>query len=115
MEYTQTWAAMEAMHHEGKSKAIGVSNFTTDQLDHLIRSCTVRPAVNQVEVHPYLPQQQLHDFCNSNGITVMGYSPLGSSADRAPVEHGCVLLQHPVVTSIAQELAKSPAQVLIRY
>merc|ERR1712127_1114894 len=45
----------------------------------------------------------------------MGYSPLGSSADRAPVEHGCVLLQHPVVTSIAQELAKSPAQVLIRY
>ena len=94
---------------------VGVSNFTKEQLEHLLSVCTVPPAVNQIEVHPYLGQRELIQWCQAQGIRVMGYSPLGSSADRSPPQHGCTLMNHPVVASIAEECGKTPAQVLIRW
>eukprot|EP00658_Telonema_sp_P-2_P061433 TRINITY_DN50133_c0_g1_i1.p1 TRINITY_DN50133_c0_g1~~TRINITY_DN50133_c0_g1_i1.p1 ORF type:complete len:345 (+),score=77.30 TRINITY_DN50133_c0_g1_i1:178-1212(+) len=115
MEYTQTWAAMEAMVESGKVKSIGVSNFTREQLEHLCSVATIPPAVNQVELHPYCSQQELVKFCEKESIRVMGYSPLGSSAEHAPTEAGHRLLEHPVVGEIAQQRGKTAAQVLIRW
>jgi diketogulonate reductase-like aldo/keto reductase len=83
---------MEGMKAAGKTRSIGVSNFTTEQLDHLITESNIAPAVNQIELHPYFPQQDMVAFCAAKGIKVMGYSPLGSSSDRAPPQHNCTLL-----------------------
>mgnify|MGYP002629210244 CR=1 FL=1 len=73
------------------------------------------PAVNQVELHPYLSQSSLVQYCEGCGIRVMGYSPLGGSSDRAPAAHGTTLLQHPTVNAIAKGVNKTPGQVLIRW
>ena len=115
MEYTHTWRAFERFVRDGKCHSIGVSNFTIEQLKHLCEVATIPPAVNQIELHPYLPQQEMLAHCQSRGIKVMGYSPLGSSADRYPAAHGTTLLKHPVVMRVAKEVGRSEAQVLIRW
>ena len=69
---------MEQMKADGKTTSIGVSNFTIDQLKHLLAKAKVPPAVNQVELHPYFQQQEMVAFCASKGIKIMGYSPLGN-------------------------------------
>jgi diketogulonate reductase-like aldo/keto reductase len=78
MEYLATWKVMEQMKADGKTTSIGVSNFTIDQLKHLLAKAKVPPAVNQVELHPYFQQQEMVAFCASKGIKIMGYSPLGN-------------------------------------
>ena len=115
MEYTSTWAAMEGMATAGKVRAIGVSNFTQEQLEHLISVAQVVPAVNQVEIHPYLGQQGLVEYCEGAGIRVMGFSPLGSSADRSPDAHGTTLLNHPAIAAIGEARGQSVGQVLIKW
>ena len=115
MEYLSTWRVLEQMQAAGKTRSIGVSNFTVAQLEHLMAETTVPPAVNQVELHPYFQQPEMVAFCAGHGIKVMGFSPLGSSADRAPPEHGTTLLKHPAVLAIAGEAGRSAGQVLIRY
>ena len=115
MEYLATWREMERFHGEGACRAIGVSNFTREQLEHLCSVATVAPAVNQIELHPYLQQRDLVQHCASAGIRVMGYSPLGSATGRAPAAHGTTLLKHPTVLAVAAEVGKTPAQVLLRY
>lgn len=115
MEYLATWRTLEGMVGAGKVRSIGVSNFSTDQLEHLRTSAKVMPAVNQVELHPYLQQQDMMSYCEEKGIIVMGYSPLGSSAQRSPEAHGSTLLAHPVVVEVAEQVGKSVAQVLIRF
>ena len=116
MEYLATWRALESFHRDGRCRSIGVSNFTTEQLEHLLGVCEIPPSVNQVEVHPYLQQAPLVDFCTGKGIAVMGYSPLGSSFDRPPpAVHGVPLLNHPVVLAAAERHGRTPAQVLLRW
>eukprot|EP01046_Picozoa_sp_COSAG06_P010530 COSAG06_NODE_576_length_14051_cov_5.354644_7_plen_209_part_00 len=146
MEYLQTWEAMEGFVASGKVRGIGVSNFTQENLQHLIgvrldstvchlhgsdcvrggyrltlvswvrqQASKTVPAVNQVELHPYLSQPSLVQYCEGCGIRVMGYSPLGGSSDRAPEAHGTTLLEHPTVNAIAQDVHKTPGQVLIRW
>ncbi|KAJ3309552.1 hypothetical protein HDV04_005935 [Boothiomyces sp. JEL0838] len=105
----QTWKAMESLVDQGKTRAIGVSNFTIDQLKVLLPSCRIKPAVNQVELHPYLPQNDLVQFCKENDIVVTAYSPLGSSPGPESV------LNDPVVVDIAKRNGKTPAQVLISW
>lgn len=115
MEYTQTWASMEGMVEAGKCKAIGVSNFTQEQLEHLTSVAKIPPTVNQVELHPYFQQSELMAYCESAGIVMMGYSPMGSSFDRFPDGHGTTLLKHPLVNEIAEAAGKTASQVLIRF
>jgi alcohol dehydrogenase (NADP+) len=116
VEYTKTWRALEGFVDAGKTRSIGVSNFTQQQLEHLCSVARIPPAVNQIELHPYLSQRELVNFCEGKGIRVMGYSPLGSSAtDRVPEAHGSPLLKHPSVARVAEECGKTPAQVLIRW
>ena len=100
-----SWRALEKLLADGKARAIGVSNFTVRHLDELLASAKVVPAVNQVELHPFLYQRELIDHCHRNGIQVEAYSPLTRGAR----------LDDPTVVRIAKAHHKTPAQVLIRW
>jgi len=100
-----TWRALEALHRAGKVRSLGVSNYTSAHLAELLATCSVRPVVNQVELHPLLQQAELRRYCAAEGITVIAYSPLGAG----------VLLQHPDVLKVAQESGRTAAQVLLRW
>ncbi|KIK50760.1 hypothetical protein GYMLUDRAFT_51027 [Collybiopsis luxurians FD-317 M1] len=107
IDWLDTWHEMEKLYkaHPDKLKAIGVSNFSVEYLNRLLANCDVVPAVNQIELHPSCPQQQVVDLCISKGIAVTGYSPLGS--DGAP------LLKNPVVVKIAEKYGVKPGTILI--
>ncbi|KAK4096412.1 alcohol dehydrogenase [Parathielavia hyrcaniae] len=84
MDPAETYRAMEKLLDTRKVKAIGVSNFTWQRLEDLMRKTTVIPAVNQIEAHPYLQQPDLLSFCQSRGIQVVAYSPLGNNQTGEP-------------------------------
>ncbi|TKY63338.1 Aldo-keto reductase family 4 member C9 [Spatholobus suberectus] len=105
-----TWRAMEALYDSGKARAIGVSNFSSKKLQDLLDIARVPPAVNQVELHPGWQQPKLHAFCESKGIHLSGYSPLGS-----PGNLKSDILKNPVVIEIAEKLGKTPAQVALQW
>lgn len=103
----ETWQAMETAVIDGKCKSIGVANFRIDQLREILSFCTIKPSVLQIELHPYLQQQELIDFCHHNGILVMAYSPLGS-------DEGCQKLQNDnIVTELCKKYKKTPTQLVI--
>lgn len=104
---TQTYLEMERLLQTGKVKAIGVCNFSRPFLEQMLPRVNVTPAVNQIENHPLLPQQEIVDLCQDRGIVVEAYSPLGST--------GSPLMQHPTVLQIAQETGASPGTVLLSY
>merc|ERR1712032_376978 len=108
----------EKLVDEGKCRAIGVSNFSQKKVEGILGKCRIRPAVNQVEMHPYLPQQELFDYCKAESIVGTAYSPLGSpdSSQMPGMNHnGPNLLRDPVVSKIAESIGKTPAQVLLRW
>ncbi|KAM9244961.1 LOW QUALITY PROTEIN: aldo-keto reductase family 1 member A1-like [Dugong dugon] len=113
--YKETWKALEALVAKGLVRALGLSNFNNRQIDDVLSVASVRPAVLQVECHPYLAQKELIAHCHAHGLEVTAYSPLGSS-DRPwwdPDEP--VLLEDPVVLALAEKYGRSPAQVLLRW
>jgi glycerol 2-dehydrogenase (NADP+) len=77
-DQSETWRQMEDVYKAGKVKAIGVANWSIPYLEELKKKWTVVPAVNQVELHPFLPQHALKDWCDKHGILLEAYSPLGS-------------------------------------
>ena len=103
-----TWRAMESLVDHGKCRAIGLSDITLDGLQPIYEAARIKPAVVQVESHPYLPQTELLEFCNSNGIVMLAFAPLGHG-----IKPG--VLQNPVIISIAQRVSKTPAQVLLAW
>ncbi|KAE9619437.1 putative oxidoreductase [Lupinus albus] len=105
-----TWRAMEALYDSGKARAIGVSNFSSKKLQDLLEIARVPPAVNQVELHPAWQQPKLRAFCESKGIHLSGYSPLGS-----PGNLKSDILKNPAISFVAEKLGKSPAQVALRW
>lgn len=105
-----TWRAMEALYDSGKVRAIGVSNFSSKKLQDLLDIARVPPAVNQVECHPIWQQPKLHAFCESKGIHLSGFSPLGSQGFLKSD-----LLKNPVINLVAEKLGKTPAQVALRW
>ncbi|KAJ7461860.1 Aldo keto reductase [Mycena galericulata] len=106
-DWLDTWKEMEKLYkaHPDKLKAIGVSNFSVEFLERLLASAEVVPAVNQIELHPSCPQEDVVDFCRKKGIVVTAYSPLGS--DDSP------LLKNEVVTKLAAKHGVQPANILI--
>jgi L-glyceraldehyde reductase len=106
----ETWAAMEKLLETGKVKAIGVSNFTISAIEKLLKTAKVTPAVNQVELHPYLPQNDLLDYAKEHNIHLTAYSPLGNNLAGATR-----VVEDPTVVKIAEKLGKTPAQVLISW
>ncbi|XP_078400876.1 aldo-keto reductase family 1 member B1 isoform X2 [Cetorhinus maximus] len=116
-DYVDTWRAMEVLVDEGLVKSIGVSNFNISQLERLLSVARIIPAVNQVELHPYLTQPELVEFCATRDIALTAFSPLGSPGrtvlnDSADPKD---LLKDPVVEVIAKNHRKSSAQVLLRF
>ncbi|WOL16519.1 aldo-keto reductase family 4 member C9-like [Canna indica] len=113
LDLPATWGAMEKLYDTGKARAIGVSNFSTKKLDDLLSVARVPPAVNQVECHPGWQQSKLHAFCQSKGVHLSAYSPLGSPGTT--FIKGSNVLTHPTVNMVAEKLGKTPAQVALRW
>ncbi len=114
---SETWEAMEALMDKRLCRHIGVSNFSIVKLKALLDGARLKPEMNQVELHPYLQQPTLLDFCSKNRVHLTAYSPLGSP-DRPSslkVEDEPVLLDDPTIESIAQRHGTTPAQVLISW
>lgn len=113
-----TWAAMEELVDAGLCRHIGISNFSTKKIAGLLDGgVRHKPAVNQIELHPYLGQRQMLAFCRERGIHLTAYSPLGSR-DRPDVLKQAdepVLLEDPAVLAVAERRGASPAQVLIAW
>jgi len=105
--YTQTWLELEKVLKTGKVKAIGVANFSVPFLKELLSKATIIPAVNQIENHPSLPQQEIVDFCKEKGIHITAYSPLGST--------GSPMFTAPAVVEISKKKGVTPASVLLSY
>uniref|UniRef100_A0A0A9EDY5 Pco147797a n=1 Tax=Arundo donax TaxID=35708 RepID=A0A0A9EDY5_ARUDO len=105
-----TWGAMEKLYDSGKARAIGVSNFSSKKLKDLLAVARVPPAVNQVECHPVWPQDKLRKLCQSKGVHLSAFSPLGS-----PGINGPSVLSNPIVIFVAEKLQKTPAQVALRW
>jgi alcohol dehydrogenase (NADP+) len=112
-----TWAGMEAAVEAGLARHIGVSNFSAKKIRELIPYCRIKIEVNQVERHPLLQQNALVAYCASQGIHITAYAPLGSSDRPAFVKapDAPVLLDNPVIRSIAEARSCTPAQVLIAW
>ncbi|CAG8156087.1 unnamed protein product [Penicillium nalgiovense] len=107
IDYITTYKAMEKLLATGKVKAIGVSNFNIRRLDELLSKVDVVPAANQIEAHPYLQQPELVNFCNSKGIIVEAYSPLGNNQTGEPRT-----VDDPVVAEVAEEIKMDPGPLL---
>jgi glycerol 2-dehydrogenase (NADP+) len=105
--HVQTYKNMEKLLKTGKVKAIGVSNYSKKYLEELLPQVDVVPAVNQIENHPMLPQQDVVDFCKEKGIVITAYSPLGST--------GSPLMKNEVVLKVAAEMGTTPGCVLLSY
>ncbi|AEV98801.1 Aldehyde reductase [Niastella koreensis GR20-10] len=103
-----TWKAMEKLVDGGKCRAIGLADVTLEKLQFIYESARIKPAVVQVEAHPYLPETELLEFCKSKGIILLAFAPLGHGIKPGPLED-------PVVLSIAARVGKTPAQVLLAW
>jgi alcohol dehydrogenase (NADP+) len=103
-----TWKALESLVDHGKCRAIGLSDITLEALKPIYEAARIKPAVVQVESHPYLPETELLDFCKQNGIVLLAFAPLGHGMKPG-------LLEDPVITAIATRVGKTPAQVLLAW
>jgi len=108
-----TWRAMENLvghgtSDRGKCRAIGLSDITLEDLKPVYDAARIKPAVVQVESHPYLPETELLEFCKQNGIVLLAFAPLGHGMKPG-------LLEDPVIVAIAARVGKTPAQVLLAW
>ena len=105
VDFVETWKAMEEIYAGGRAKAVGVSNFTAHHLGRLFAETQVRPAVNQIEVHPYLAQDELRAFDAEHEIVTEAWSPIAQGK----------VLDDPVVLRVAERYSRTPAQVVLRW
>jgi alcohol dehydrogenase (NADP+) len=103
-----TWTAMESLVDHGKCRAIGVSDIGLKELLPLYESARIKPAVVQVESHPYLPETDILEFCREKGVVLLAFAPLGHGMRPGPLEDAVVL-------AIAARVGKTPAQVLLAW
>ncbi|OAI42566.1 dehydrogenase [Verrucomicrobia bacterium SCGC AG-212-E04] len=105
---SETWGALEKLVDEGKCRAIGLSDVGLEKVKEIVEAARIKPAVVHVESHPYLPEWDLLDYCRKNGIVFQAFAPLGHSSEPR-------LLADPVITSIANRVRKTPAQILLAW
>ncbi|KAI1011981.1 hypothetical protein LB503_004245 [Fusarium chuoi] len=108
-----TWRAMEEIYASGKAHAIGVSNWTVEGLKKLLSFAKVKPAVNQIEIHPFLPNEELVKFCQENDILPSAYSPLGSQ-NQVPTT-GEKVRTNETLNAVAERSGNTLAQVLLAW
>lgn len=104
----ETWGALERLVDEGHCKSIGLSDITLEKLREIVAVARIRPAMVQVESHPYLPEWELLDFCREHGIVLQAFAALGHAMKPN-------LLADPVITAIAERLHKTPAQIALAW
>jgi 2,5-diketo-D-gluconate reductase A len=104
-DFVSTWQTLEEFYREGRARSIGVSNFQPHHLRRLHEATEITPAVDQIEVHPFLTQDDVRAFCAEHQIAVEGWSPIGQGA----------VLDDPAIGSIAERVGKTPAQVVLRW
>jgi len=104
-DFVSTWKTLEEFYREGRARSIGVSNFQPQHLRRLHGQTDIIPAVNQIEAHPYLTQDDVRAFCAQHQIAVEAWSPLGKGT----------VLDDPVIGRIAERSGKTPAQVVLRW
>ena len=105
-QYVETWRAFERLLADGRVRSIGVSNFEIPHLQRLLAETDVTPAVNQVELHPEFPQEELRAFHDEHGILTESWGPLGQ---------GKGLLENPDIVEVARRKGRTPAQVVLRW
>ena len=105
-QYVETWRAFERLLADGRVRSIGVSNFEIPHLERLLAETNVTPAVNQVELHPEFPQEELRAFHEEHGILTESWGPLGQ---------GKGLLESPPIVEVAQRKGRTPAQIVLRW
>jgi alcohol dehydrogenase (NADP+) len=112
-----TWGAMEKLVDQGLCRHIGVSNCSIPKLQGVMETARIKPEMNQIEMHPYLQQWEMLDFCKQNGVHLTAYSPLGSAdrPDSLKAEDEPVLMEDPTINQIAQAHNVHPSQVLISW
>jgi diketogulonate reductase-like aldo/keto reductase len=104
----ETWQALERLVDEGRCKSIGLSDVSLPQVQGIVDAARIKPAVVEVESHPYLPQWDLLDFCHQHGIVLLAFAALGHGMEPK-------LLDDPVINTIAQRVHKTPAQVVLAW
>jgi 2,5-diketo-D-gluconate reductase A len=104
-DYVSTWTTLEEFQRDGRSRSIGVSNFQPEHLDRLAAEADVVPAVNQIELHPYLLNAEVDSYGREHGIATEAWSPIAQGA----------VLDDPVITDVADRLGRTPAQVVLRW
>jgi 2,5-diketo-D-gluconate reductase A len=104
-DFVQTWRTLEEFYRSGQARSIGVSNFTPHQLGRLRAETQVRPAVNQIEIHPYLLNEETRAYNTANEIANEAYSPIAQGE----------VLTDPAIEAVAREVGKTPAQVVLRW
>ncbi len=104
-DFVETWRAMEQMLARGDVRAIGVSNFHEHHLDRVLDSCEIVPAVNQIEVHPFLTQDPLRAYCLERGIAIEAWSPIARGK----------ILDDPTILGISERISRTPSQVVLRW
>ena len=105
-KYVEAWRALVDLREQGLVRSIGVSNFTAEHLDRIIAETGVTPAVNQIELHPYFPQEEMRAVNEERGIRTESWSPLGKR--QAP-------FAEPAVAAAAERLGVTPGQVILRW
>ena len=104
----ETWQALESLVDEGQCRAIGLSNVNLEKLQEIVEAARIKPAVVEVESHPYLPEWDLLEYCQQQGIVLLAFAALGHAMEPR-------LLDDPVIVAIAQRLRKTPAQIVLAW
>lgn len=116
-EFMETWRQMEKLVDMGLVKHIGVSNVTIPKLELILRDCRIKPAVNEMELHPCFQQAELYDFCKKNGIEIIGFCPIGSPTrpDRDKTDTDVADIEVPELVEIAKAHGVHPAVICLKW
>jgi 2,5-diketo-D-gluconate reductase A len=104
-DFVSTWKTLEEFHNDGRARSVGVSNFQIDHLERLAAETDTVPAVNQIEVHPYFTNEAVREYGREHGIVTEAWSPIAQGG----------VLEDPTITQIAENVGKTPAQVVLRW
>jgi len=116
IDLAETWKKMEDLVRLGLTRSIGISNFNSQQIEHILKSATIKPATNQIEMHPYFNQTKLVEFCKARGISITAYSPFvcqGSHPTSKPGDP--MILDEPILTEIGKKYGKKSNHVILRW
>lgn len=115
VHYLETYRALEECVDQGLTKSIGLSNFNISQCEDVLKNCRIKPVCNQIEVHPYFQNDKLVEFCQNNGMIVVGYSPLGAVDIAESREDVPNILLDGTLIKIGKKYNKTAAQVCLRW